>query len=315
MAGRKVPEAPNYYDNNEAVAWTAGYEAAIASLAGTADPVASPTPDVAVALDSIIAEASAFSEGHTNSDTFFRIVGLAEAAKRRLRASPVSEAHSTPPRSVDEALDIYAPGAWKCPKCDFHLQKHTIFMQSGTIGSSRDDVMNVTGEVCPNDGEPMIRETWRERADANYKWGVDLMEQIIKIAGADTLPHALMLLKTWAFAAPVVKCRHCHEELRLDADGDWIDCETHTFCANPNEDEDDVQRHEPIVRVAPVSEAGEATPPPEPREGDVRQCPTCRGEKKHTQTYDAREKVWFHTDNYDPPLSAPVASPATQETK
>ena len=70
-----------------------------------------------------------------------------------------------------------------------------MFMQSGTIGVSRDDVMRMAGECCPNDGEPMRRETWHERAESNYKWGVDLMEQIIGIAKADSLPQAIERLR------------------------------------------------------------------------------------------------------------------------
>lgn len=98
--------------------------------------------------------------------------------------------------SVDDALDVYAPGAWRCPKCGFALQTQTIFMQTGSIGSSRDDVMNVTGEVCPNDGVMMSRETWHDRAEANYKWGVDLMEQVIALTGAASLPAAIDTIKS-----------------------------------------------------------------------------------------------------------------------
>ena len=98
-------------------------------------------------------------------------------------------------QSFDDALDVYVPGAWRCPKCAFALQKATIFVGSGTIGSTRDDVMNTTGEVCPNDGVMMQRETWHERAEANYKWGVDLMEKIIAWAGTDNLPSALEKLE------------------------------------------------------------------------------------------------------------------------
>lgn len=100
--------------------------------------------------------------------------------------------------ACDDALDVYVPGAWQCPKCKFALQKATMFVQSGTIGSTREEVMNVTGEVCPNDGVMMGRETWHERAESNFKWGMDLMEQIIAISGKDNLPAALETLKLLA---------------------------------------------------------------------------------------------------------------------
>ncbi len=47
----------------------------------------SSTTDALDAMNRILAEASAFSEGHENSDTFFRIQGLAQAAISRLAAS------------------------------------------------------------------------------------------------------------------------------------------------------------------------------------------------------------------------------------
>ncbi len=97
--------------------------------------------------------------------------------------------------SLDDALDVYVPGAWHCLQCGFALQKATIFVQSGTIGSSRDDVLKMTGELCPNDGTTMARETWHDRAVANLKWGSDLMNEIINIAGAQSLPEALERLR------------------------------------------------------------------------------------------------------------------------
>lgn len=44
-----------------------------------------------LAIDKILGEASAFSEGHENSDTFFRIQGLAQAASRSLAALRATE--------------------------------------------------------------------------------------------------------------------------------------------------------------------------------------------------------------------------------
>lgn len=107
------------------------------------------------------------------------------------------------PQSFDDALDVYVSGAWRCPKCSFALQKATMFVQSGTIGSTREDVMNVSGETCPNDGEPMLRETWHQRSEDNYKWGVGLMEEIIALTGAEHLPGAIDKIKALVGAQPV----------------------------------------------------------------------------------------------------------------
>lgn len=97
--------------------------------------------------------------------------------------------------SPDNVMDMYVPGAWTCPKCNFALSKQTVFMDSGEVGCSRDDVMKMDGEFCPNDGEPMRRETWRERAEHNREWGASLMEEIITATRAEHLPGALAAIK------------------------------------------------------------------------------------------------------------------------
>lgn len=56
---------------------------------------------------------------------------------------------------------LFIPGAWRCPKCNFVLQRATLFMQSGTVGTSEADREEV--EPCPNDGVAMRRVTWEER--------------------------------------------------------------------------------------------------------------------------------------------------------
>ncbi len=94
------------------------------------------------------------------------------------------------PQSLDDAVDIYVPGCWICVKCGFALSQQTMFMASGTIGVTKEQILAVDGELCPNDGEPMRRETWHERAESNYKWGLDLMERLITATGAEHLPGA-----------------------------------------------------------------------------------------------------------------------------
>lgn len=104
--------------------------------------------------------------------------------------------------SPDDAMDIYVPGAWRCLQCGFQLTQATIFMASGQIGSSRDQVMRMTGECCPNDGTEMARVTWRERAVENQQWGESLMEEIIAVTGADSLPAAIARVRDLLAAPP-----------------------------------------------------------------------------------------------------------------
>lgn len=101
------------------------------------------------------------------------------------------ERTATEPQSVDDVLDIYVPGRWRCLKCAFVLSRATIFMASGEIGSSRDDVMRMTGEVCPNDGELMVRVTWREDAAESREFSERLITDVMEATGAEHLPAAL----------------------------------------------------------------------------------------------------------------------------
>lgn len=55
--------------------------------------------------------------------------------------------------------DIHVPGAWRCAKCGFRLQQMNLNAQDGTV-TSRDQA----GDVCPNDGAPLWRVTWKDDA-------------------------------------------------------------------------------------------------------------------------------------------------------
>jgi hypothetical protein len=99
------------------------------------------------------------------------------------------------PMAPDDVMDVYVPGAWKCLRCGFALSQATLFVGSGEVGCSRDQVMKMAGELCPNDGEPMSRVTWRDRAVENQQWGESLMEDVIGAVGAEHLPGALAAIK------------------------------------------------------------------------------------------------------------------------
>lgn len=105
----------------------------------------------------------------------------------------------------DDVMDVYVPGAWKCMKCGFGLSQATIFIGSGEIGCTREQVMKMSGELCPNDGEPMARVTWRDRAEENRKWGESLMEDIICAVHAEHLPGALDAIRRHFDASVAVK--------------------------------------------------------------------------------------------------------------
>lgn len=58
--------------------------------------------------------------------------------------------------------DVHVPGAWRCAKCGFRLQQMNLNAQDGTV-TSRDQA----GDVCPNDGAPLWRVTWKDDALAS----------------------------------------------------------------------------------------------------------------------------------------------------
>lgn len=55
--------------------------------------------------------------------------------------------------------NVHVPGSWRCAKCGFRLQQMNLNAQDGTV-TSRDQA----GDVCPNDGAPLWRVTWKDDA-------------------------------------------------------------------------------------------------------------------------------------------------------
>lgn len=55
--------------------------------------------------------------------------------------------------------NVHVPGAYRCAKCGFRLQQMNLNAQDGTV-TSRDQA----GDVCPNDGAPLWRVTWKDDA-------------------------------------------------------------------------------------------------------------------------------------------------------
>jgi hypothetical protein len=54
--------------------------------------------------------------------------------------------------------DVYVPGKFRCPKCDFTLLQSSLSLDGGV--ADRDS----PGEKCPNDGTPLWRVSWKDQA-------------------------------------------------------------------------------------------------------------------------------------------------------
>lgn len=55
--------------------------------------------------------------------------------------------------------EITVPGSWECPQCGFTLNRNDIDIQSATVGPNGEPL----AERCPNDGQILKAETWKER--------------------------------------------------------------------------------------------------------------------------------------------------------
>lgn len=84
-----------------------------------------------------------------------------------LRANAESDTSLISVTDVSECLEeiarlakmVYVPGAWYCPKCKFQLVTSILYAASGNIGVDRK-----TPDPCPNDGTPMLPQTWETDA-------------------------------------------------------------------------------------------------------------------------------------------------------
>lgn len=115
-------------------------------------------------------------------------------ALERAGAVAALDAVVEPRLSPDDTLDVYVPGVWRCPRCDFQLVRQTMSVASGEIGVTRQQIEE--SEPCPNDGTPMIRLTWRERALDSEKRLVETMERLMRVTGTESWPRALDAIET-----------------------------------------------------------------------------------------------------------------------
>jgi hypothetical protein len=85
---------------------------------------------------------------------------------------------------ADQGGDIYVPGEFRCPKCGFFLSQFRLRAADGAIGD-RDE----PGEHCPNDGSPLWRVTWKQRAEEHFERAVEEMKRANEAVAA--LPQAI----------------------------------------------------------------------------------------------------------------------------
>jgi len=120
------------------------------------------------------------------------VATFGESPRHRPLLDRIAGALSTPATSPDDAPDVYVPGRWRCPRCEFASVTSTISLASGTIGHTATQVdARDAPPSCPNDGEIMLRATWREAATENYAAYAKLVEDLCAATGADSLPRAL----------------------------------------------------------------------------------------------------------------------------
>lgn len=71
-----------------------------------------------------------------------------------------------------EAL-AYIPGSYTCPRCGFVWVKSSVNADTGEIGTTEADRLP---DFCPNDGELMVRTTYRKQFDGVFAEFVKLQE-------------------------------------------------------------------------------------------------------------------------------------------
>jgi hypothetical protein len=96
----------------------------------------------------------------------------------------------------DDHLDIYVPGATKCLKCGFEAMSATMFVGSGEIGLTKAQALvEHVGEPCPNDGTPMVKVLWRDRATEAIAAHSALINELCEVSGLPHLPAVIDRLK------------------------------------------------------------------------------------------------------------------------
>lgn len=75
--------------------------------------------------------------------------------------------------------DLYAVGVWKCLSCNFRWFRNVINANTGHVHADAKKV-----GPCPNDGEPMVRVTWREVAEGQNESLRELTDDFLAVIEA-----------------------------------------------------------------------------------------------------------------------------------
>lgn len=115
-----------------------------------------------------------------DAEAYIANIGWTEAfASEHMWCAPRKPAARALPDSSAAAVDFdkFVPGEFKCKKCGFALSQFNMRAFDGAVGE-RDD----PGEKCPNDGSPLWRVTWKERANEHFERAVEEMNRANALA-------------------------------------------------------------------------------------------------------------------------------------
>lgn len=96
--------------------------------------------------------------------------------------------------------DVFIPGVWQCPKCNYRVVKSNLYVQSGTVGPDTSPFV----EKCPNDGQFMKPVKYRDEVAGWEKLADQLLKDKARLdwlqknrftALACHVPHTFMVTK------------------------------------------------------------------------------------------------------------------------
>lgn len=82
----------------------------------------------------------------------------------QLKSSALAALKAAEERAEKAEALAYAPGRWKCAKCDFTLQQANLNAATGSV-TARDQA----GDKCPNCASPLWRISWKAEAEENME--------------------------------------------------------------------------------------------------------------------------------------------------
>lgn len=117
--------------------------------------------DIQDASDLSLSDMLEIVAGGGNGVEYININNLMEKAATRIRELEAQLAAAEPL--------AYAPGLWRCPKCNFRLVQSNLNTGDGSVTAR-----NEPGDKCPNCNGPLWRVSWKQDAMEN----MDLVEKL-----------------------------------------------------------------------------------------------------------------------------------------